>query len=166
MQTFHMHLCTLAFWMLLADANIVTDKNYKYFIENKFKHWRPLFHFLYTKLDLRNSSGSQFKSESMVVFNTLKVAVSNKAAITYCDGIWPSATQRLGKHCLKAGIIAEEELILLAGTCTRRNEYACRNQTVAMRFDMRFVATEKKSNMNGWKLWVVKKVKLSLCLTN
>jgi hypothetical protein len=31
----------------------------------------------------------------------------------YCDGIWPFAGQRLGKHYLKAGIAAEAEVILL-----------------------------------------------------
>jgi hypothetical protein len=34
----------------------------------------------------------------------------------YCDGMWPFARQRLGKHGLKAGIIAEAEVILL-GNC-------------------------------------------------
>jgi hypothetical protein len=31
----------------------------------------------------------------------------------YCNGIWPFARQRIGKHCLKAGIAAEAEVILL-----------------------------------------------------
>jgi hypothetical protein len=31
----------------------------------------------------------------------------------YCDGIWPFDMQRLGKHCIRTGIIAEAEVILL-----------------------------------------------------
>jgi hypothetical protein len=39
------------------------------------------------------------------------VALSYLSAYIFWDGIWPSARQRLGKHYLKAGIIAEAKWI-------------------------------------------------------
>jgi hypothetical protein len=43
----------------------------------------------------------------------------------------------------------------LAGTCSRSNEYACRNRSFATRSDIRFVAMEKQNNTNGWQWWLL-----------
>jgi hypothetical protein len=59
--------------------------------------------------------------------------------LEYCDGIWPFARQRLGKHYLKAGLIAEAEVIVARqiNTCFRGNKYE-----------------QRRFRDNEWFIWI------------